>query len=213
MYSVSADMIQSWDFLVWMHNRMEGVWTTRSVLHAQWLFANQVCIFITYYYSLYICVYVAEIIDGCFELFENILWTYIKIYIIIFYLSHHFLTIVTCLHNEVFFYLINCTTVLFWSECVTRWFDSDNPNTNGSDSELLSVLQSTNAGYICLNPLGIEAQTVSGQPASQTGNIFQLWVYQDLESVRKIQKWCLAIALIHGFVCFEDITQQLDFRV
>ncbi|XP_056305264.1 uncharacterized protein si:dkey-205h13.2 [Danio aesculapii] len=66
-----------------------------------------------------------------------------------------------------------CPVIFCQPQCVTRWFDSDNPNTNGSDSELLSVLQSTNAGYICPNPLGIEAQTISGQPASQTGNVFQ----------------------------------------
>uniref|UniRef100_A0A671K5U9 WxxW domain-containing protein n=1 Tax=Sinocyclocheilus anshuiensis TaxID=1608454 RepID=A0A671K5U9_9TELE len=45
------------------------------------------------------------------------------------------------------------------------WFDSDNPNTNGGDSELLTVLLSVYHGYICPNPLGIEAQTISGQPA------------------------------------------------
>ncbi|XP_042569724.1 uncharacterized protein si:dkey-205h13.2 [Cyprinus carpio] len=59
--------------------------------------------------------------------------------------------------------------------CVTRWFDSDNPNTNGGDSELLTVLLSVYPGYICPNPLGIEAQTISGQPAYQTGNIFQVY--------------------------------------
>ncbi|XP_073679321.1 uncharacterized protein [Garra rufa] len=57
------------------------------------------------------------------------------------------------------------------STCVTRWFDSDNPNTNGSDSELLSDLLSMYPGYICPNPIGIEAQTVSGQPAYQTGDV------------------------------------------
>ncbi|KAG1961499.1 transmembrane protein [Pimephales promelas] len=60
-------------------------------------------------------------------------------------------------------------------KCVTRWFDSDNPNTNGGDSELLTTLLSLYPGYICPNPLGIEAQTISGLPASQTGNVFQVY--------------------------------------
>ncbi|KAL1250060.1 hypothetical protein QQF64_021065 [Cirrhinus molitorella] len=60
-------------------------------------------------------------------------------------------------------------------KCITRWFDSDNPNTNGGDSELLTVLLTMYPGEICQNPLGIEAQTVSGQPASQTGNVFQVY--------------------------------------
>ncbi|XP_016377875.1 uncharacterized protein LOC107716069 [Sinocyclocheilus rhinocerous] len=59
--------------------------------------------------------------------------------------------------------------------CVTRWFDSDDPETNGRDSELLSGLFSKYPGYICPNPIGIEVQTISGQPAYQTGNIFQVY--------------------------------------
>ncbi|ROL46903.1 Cartilage intermediate layer protein 2 [Anabarilius grahami] len=64
---------------------------------------------------------------------------------------------------------------LYSSECVTRWFDSDNPNTNGGDSELLTTLLGLYPGYICPNPLGIEAQTTSGLSASQTGNVFQVY--------------------------------------
>ncbi|XP_067303554.1 mucin-5AC [Pseudorasbora parva] len=68
-----------------------------------------------------------------------------------------------------------CPTSFCGTKCVTRWFDSDNPNTNGGDSELLSGLLSLYPGHICPNPLGIEAQTISGQPASQTGNVFQVY--------------------------------------
>ncbi|XP_039507616.1 mucin-5AC isoform X6 [Pimephales promelas] len=68
-----------------------------------------------------------------------------------------------------------CPTSFCVPKCVTRWFDSDNPNTNGGDSELLTTLLSLYPGYICPNPLGIEAQTISGLPASQTGNVFQVY--------------------------------------
>lgn len=52
------------------------------------------------------------------------------------------------------------------------WFDSDDPKTNGSDSELLSNLLTMYPGEICTNPIGIEAKTVSGQEAYKTGDIF-----------------------------------------
>uniref|UniRef100_A0A673N032 Si:dkey-205h13.2 n=1 Tax=Sinocyclocheilus rhinocerous TaxID=307959 RepID=A0A673N032_9TELE len=60
---------------------------------------------------------------------------------------------------------ISGTPVLPPGNIFQVWFDSDNPNTNGGDSELLTVLLSVYHGYICPNPLGIEAQTISGQPA------------------------------------------------
>uniref|UniRef100_A0A672LAL5 WxxW domain-containing protein n=1 Tax=Sinocyclocheilus grahami TaxID=75366 RepID=A0A672LAL5_SINGR len=52
-------------------------------------------------------------------------------------------------------------SVLYSLACVTRWFDSDNPETNGGDSELLTFLLNKYPGEICPNPLGIEAQTIS----------------------------------------------------
>ncbi|XP_042607405.1 uncharacterized protein LOC109055246 isoform X2 [Cyprinus carpio] len=58
--------------------------------------------------------------------------------------------------------------------CITKWFDLDDPNGNG-DYELLADLLNTYPGEICPNPIAIEAQTTSGQPASQTGNIFQVY--------------------------------------
>lgn len=61
----------------------------------------------------------------------------------------------------------------YFSECITRWFDFDDPNGNG-DYEYLSNLLNAYPGLICPNPIGIEVQTVSGQPAFQTGNIFQV---------------------------------------
>ncbi|KAA0707142.1 hypothetical protein E1301_Tti002463 [Triplophysa tibetana] len=59
------------------------------------------------------------------------------------------------------------------SECTTQWFDLDDPNGEG-DLELLSDLLKEYPGLICPDPIGIEVQTVSGRPASQTGNIFQV---------------------------------------
>lgn len=64
---------------------------------------------------------------------------------------------------------------LFWylSACISKWFDRDDPSGNG-DYELLADLLSMYPGEICPTPIAIEAQTISGQPASQTGNIFQV---------------------------------------
>ncbi|MBN3301341.1 CILP1 protein, partial [Amia calva] len=61
----------------------------------------------------------------------------------------------------------------FCQGCKTRWFDFDNPDGNG-DFERLSQLQSDFPDEICSEPLGIEAVTVSGTPALQTKNVFQV---------------------------------------
>ncbi|KAL0158151.1 hypothetical protein M9458_046227, partial [Cirrhinus mrigala] len=57
--------------------------------------------------------------------------------------------------------------------CVTRWFDFDDPG-KGGDFELLTDLHGNYPGEICPNPIGIQAQAVSGQPAYQTGNDIKL---------------------------------------
>jgi len=62
---------------------------------------------------------------------------------------------------------------MYLSGCISKWFDRDNPGGNG-DYELLADLLSMFPGEICPNPIDIEAQTTSGQPASQTGNVFQV---------------------------------------
>ncbi|XP_073731406.1 mucin-5AC [Misgurnus anguillicaudatus] len=67
-----------------------------------------------------------------------------------------------------------CPQSFCQSKCVTRWFDRDDPSGNG-DYETLSDLLNEYPGLICQNPIGIEAQTVSGLQASQTGNIFQAY--------------------------------------
>ncbi|XP_016315950.1 uncharacterized protein LOC107668550, partial [Sinocyclocheilus anshuiensis] len=74
-------------------------------------------------------------------------------------------------------YMVRFTCPLSFcnTTCVTRWFNSDSPRTNGSDSELLSDLLSMYPGQICTNPIGIEAQTVSGQAAYTTGDIFHVF--------------------------------------
>ncbi|XP_075898218.1 mucin-5AC [Nelusetta ayraudi] len=59
----------------------------------------------------------------------------------------------------------------FCSECQTRWFDHDDPTGNG-DYELLSDLLNMYPGGICPQPIAVEAQTVSGQPASNTSHTF-----------------------------------------
>lgn len=57
------------------------------------------------------------------------------------------------------------------SECRTRWFDHDDPTRNG-DYEVLSDLQKIHPGEICQQPIAIEVQTVSGEPASNTSDAF-----------------------------------------
>lgn len=63
------------------------------------------------------------------------------------------------------------------SECRTRWFDHDDPTRNG-DYEVLSDLQKIHPGEICQQPIAIEVQTVSGEPASNTSDAFLKWVWQ-----------------------------------
>nr|XP_020633847.1 cartilage intermediate layer protein 1-like [Pogona vitticeps] len=55
--------------------------------------------------------------------------------------------------------------------CITRWFDRDDPSGVG-DFETLVDLRNEYPGLICLQPTGIEAQTLDGAPASSTGQIF-----------------------------------------
>ncbi|XP_023204002.1 cartilage intermediate layer protein 2-like [Xiphophorus maculatus] len=50
----------------------------------------------------------------------------------------------------------------------TEWFDRDNPSGSG-DWETLSSLRRENPGKICPNPKSIEARTLSGRNAEDTG--------------------------------------------
>ena len=59
----------------------------------------------------------------------------------------------------------------FGSECWTDWFDRDDPSRTG-DWETLLNLRWENKQAICPKPMGIEVQTVSGAPASSTGDVF-----------------------------------------
>ncbi|KAK6472435.1 hypothetical protein HHUSO_G28171 [Huso huso] len=61
----------------------------------------------------------------------------------------------------------------FCSDCRTRWFNRDSPSGKG-DYETLLQLQEEYPGEICSDLWRIEAVTLSGIPASQTGNIFQV---------------------------------------
>ncbi|KAJ8369770.1 hypothetical protein SKAU_G00097980 [Synaphobranchus kaupii] len=62
----------------------------------------------------------------------------------------------------------------FCSECRTRWFDFDDPTGNG-DYEVLSELLTMYPRHICPQPIAIEAQTLSGEPASNTGDSFLIY--------------------------------------
>lgn len=59
----------------------------------------------------------------------------------------------------------------FVPECQTRWFDYDDPSGNG-DYELLRDLRNMYPGEICPQPIAVEVQTVSGEPASNTSRTF-----------------------------------------
>uniref|UniRef100_A0A667YNE2 WxxW domain-containing protein n=1 Tax=Myripristis murdjan TaxID=586833 RepID=A0A667YNE2_9TELE len=60
------------------------------------------------------------------------------------------------------------------SKCRTRWFDSDNSTGNG-DYEVLSELLMRYPREICPQPIAIEAQTISGNPASSTSDSFLIY--------------------------------------
>ncbi|XP_069567079.1 uncharacterized protein [Brachyistius frenatus] len=57
----------------------------------------------------------------------------------------------------------------FCSECRTGWFDHDDPTGNG-DYEVLGDLLSIYPRDICPQPIAIEVQTVSGEPASNASD-------------------------------------------
>ncbi|XP_076022344.1 uncharacterized protein LOC143012894 [Genypterus blacodes] len=74
--------------------------------------------------------------------------------------------------RECYDYKVKFTcTGQFCSECRTRWFDHDDPQGNG-DYELLSDLLLSYPKVICIQPIAIEVQTVSGKPASNTSDVF-----------------------------------------
>ncbi|KAJ8258093.1 hypothetical protein GJAV_G00193090 [Gymnothorax javanicus] len=57
-------------------------------------------------------------------------------------------------------------------KCQTQWFDRDDPSVTGDYEDLSSLLKEY-PGQICLKPIAIEAQTLSGVPASETGESFR----------------------------------------
>lgn len=117
------------------------------------------------------------------------------------------LTLTMVCFNLPFFYQNNFFCLVFIS--ISKWFDRDNPSGNG-DYELLADLLSMYPGEICPNPIGIEAQTISGQPASQTGNIFQVWgLIQETNDLT----WSFTIYVKIILCLSEDTIQQLGFLV
>nr|XP_028596855.1 uncharacterized protein LOC114602603 isoform X1 [Podarcis muralis] len=78
------------------------------------------------------------------------------------------------------------------STCTTRWFDRDDPSGVG-DFETLADLRREYPMDICPEPIGIEAQTMEGIPASSTGQIFHPFnTKEGFACVNKEQKYsCL----------------------
>ncbi|KAJ8258096.1 hypothetical protein GJAV_G00193120 [Gymnothorax javanicus] len=103
----------------------------------------------------------------------------------------------------------------FCSECKTQWFDRDDPSGTG-DYEDLSRLRKKYPGQICLKPIAIEAQTLSGEPASETGESFRSYdatygfacVNADQKS-RKCQDYRVRFTCPAEF-CSECKTQWFD---
>ncbi|MCJ8745356.1 hypothetical protein PDJAM_G00129450 [Pangasius djambal] len=82
--------------------------------------------------------------------------------------------------------------------CYTQWFDRDDPSGFG-DYETLINLRAENPGKICSYPYSIQVQTLSGQDASTTGQVF---AYYDT---------------VNGFACVNAQQPKgkrcLDYRV
>ncbi|KAK5864265.1 hypothetical protein PBY51_001219 [Eleginops maclovinus] len=62
----------------------------------------------------------------------------------------------------------------FCQGCRTRWFDVDDPSDRG-DYETLVQLQMLFPAELCMEPVAIEAMTLSGVPAHRTGDVFQIY--------------------------------------
>ncbi len=67
--------------------------------------------------------------------------------------------------------MLVCNVSSFFIECRTRWFDHDDPTGNG-DYEVLSDLLNIYPREICPQPIAIEVQTITGEPASNTSDTF-----------------------------------------
>ncbi|XP_051895336.1 uncharacterized protein LOC127583413 [Pristis pectinata] len=67
-------------------------------------------------------------------------------------------------------YRIRFTCPQSFCNCKTQWFDRDDPTGIG-DYETLMNLRNENPGLICSNPVHCEVETLSGIPASSTGDI------------------------------------------
>ncbi|XP_069771676.1 mucin-5AC, partial [Narcine bancroftii] len=66
-------------------------------------------------------------------------------------------------------YRIRFTCPESFCSCFTRWFDRDDPTGKGDFEDLVNLRKAYPA-QICSNPSACEVQTISGIPASNTGN-------------------------------------------
>ncbi|XP_055515432.1 uncharacterized protein LOC129711657 [Leucoraja erinacea] len=88
-------------------------------------------------------------------------------------------------------YRIRFTCPESFCNCRTQWFDRDDPSGHG-DYEVLTNLRNENPGLICPNPTGCEVETLSGIPASSSGDIVS------------------SCSIISGFLCVN--AEQSDGR-
>ncbi|XP_078497068.1 mucin-5B-like [Lissotriton helveticus] len=77
----------------------------------------------------------------------------------------------TCMDYYVKF---SCPADFCGAGCRTPWFNVDKPTMNG-DFETMDKLRKDFGDKICSNPIGIEARTVGGVPASETGQLFDTY--------------------------------------
>ncbi|XP_059494000.1 uncharacterized protein si:dkey-205h13.2 [Stegostoma tigrinum] len=111
-------------------------------------------------------------------------------------------------------YRIRFTCPESFCNCKTRWFDRDDPSGNG-DYENLVNLRKQFPGQICRNPIACEVETVSGVPASDTGdNIPECTISDGFACVNQEQEDGSCEDYRIRFTCFESFcsckTQWFD---
>ncbi|KAL8198536.1 UNVERIFIED_CONTAM: hypothetical protein K2H54_015294 [Gekko kuhli] len=99
--------------------------------------------------------------------------------------------------------------------CRTRWFDRDNPSGVG-DFELLSDLRKEYPNEICPDPLCLEAETLEGTSASQTGQIFKRVTNFSAHGLRSLPFGAFRFNPTEGFACVNEEQEEgfcQDYRV
>ncbi|KAB5577286.1 hypothetical protein PHYPO_G00208150 [Pangasianodon hypophthalmus] len=88
--------------------------------------------------------------------------------------------------------------------CYTQWFDRDNPSGKG-DYETLKDLRAEYPRKICSQPLTIQAATLSGVPAQNIGQVFEVYDtvsgFACVNSQQRNEECCLDYKVRFGCPC------------